>query len=54
MLVFIAITAFFAAGVGYNLYNAYKENHQIEESEAMEMDLDIGPQISNEDRKIEV
>jgi hypothetical protein len=52
MLIFIAITAFFAAGVGYNIYNAYKENHTEEQS--LEMDMEVAPEIINQDRKIEV
>lgn len=47
MLIFIAITAFFVVGVGYNLYQSHKENHQIEENEALEMDLDIAPQVQD-------
>lgn len=48
MLVFIAISAFFVVGVGYSLYQSHKENSQIEEKEAHEMDLDIAPQIENQ------
>jgi hypothetical protein len=47
MLVFIAISAFFAVGVGYSLYQSHKENTQVEQ-ESLEMDLDIAPQVSNQ------
>ncbi len=48
MILFLAISAFFVVGVGYNLYQSHKEAHQIEEKEALEMDLDIAPQIQDQ------